>query len=339
MVTTSSGSVSVIITNFNYGDYVGSAIRSALDQTHPSVEVIVVDDASNDDSWKRIQRFAPRARCIRVTCRSQIGAAIAGFEQSGGDVVMFLDADDVLLPDAVATLSRPFSERADVVKTQGYMLTIDSSGKRLGQRIPKRLPASGRYRDAVLRHGLLPLAHAYTSGNAWSRSFLSSVFPLPRRGWLDDYLPDLAPLYGRIESVPRAVVEYRIHGKNGWYGSRVLTQEAMRAYLEKQDWKIDFLADHVEALGLPADRAAWKRSKRSWRDILVEFVVARASGRARPSRLDSFMAVPLRAWGAKFPQAIAASALLGLIWLLPRLQGLAVAHWALRARGGWADSA
>ncbi|NEV62204.1 glycosyltransferase family 2 protein [Thiorhodococcus minor] len=339
MVTTSTGLVSVVITNFNYGDYVCSAIQSALDQTHPSVEVIVVDDASSDDSWKRMRTFEPRARCIRVARRGQIGAAMAGFEQSGGDVVLFLDADDVLLPDAVAMLSRPFAERADVVKAQGYMLTIDRLGKRLGQRLPRRLPASGCYRDAVLRHGLLPLAHAYTSGNAWSRSFLSSVFPLPRRGWLDDYLPDLAPLYGRIESVPRAVVEYRIHGKNAWYGSRVLTQDSMRAYLEKQDWKVDFLADHVEALGLPADRAAWKRWKRSWRDILIEFVVARASGRARPQRLTRFMAAPLRAEWAKLPPAIAASLLLGLIWLLPRSQGLAVAHWALRARGGWADLA
>lgn len=54
----------VVITNYNYGRFVGAAIESALAQEHPDTEVIVVDDGSTDDSATRITAFEPRVRVI-----------------------------------------------------------------------------------------------------------------------------------------------------------------------------------------------------------------------------------------------------------------------------------
>ncbi|UHD18859.1 glycosyltransferase family 2 protein [Thiocapsa bogorovii] len=220
--------VSIIIANFNYVEFIGTAIASALAQTYPRVEVIVVDDGSTDRSLEEISRFLPAIQCVQVEHQGQIGACAEGFRRSQGDILIFLDADDVLLPDAVERMCHPFVACPDVVKVQGYMSVIDRDGQAMGERIPGRLPDSGDYRALTLRHGLLPLPFAYTSGNAWSRRYLQQVFPLPTVGWLDDYLHDLAPLHGRIESLPETVVEYRIHGNNSWYGSRVLTRQAMQ---------------------------------------------------------------------------------------------------------------
>src|SRR5437764_1069566 len=88
--------VSVIINNYNYGRFLAEAIESALSQTLPATEVIVVDDGSTDNSPEVIGRYEGRIRSIMKSNGGQASALNAGFGASSGDVVIFLDADDVL---------------------------------------------------------------------------------------------------------------------------------------------------------------------------------------------------------------------------------------------------
>jgi glycosyltransferase involved in cell wall biosynthesis len=94
--------VSIVIPNFNLGRYAGEAIASALAQTHPAVEVIVVDDGSSDDSLERI-RATPGVRAGRVQLLAQANGGVArarnaGAARAGGRFLVFLDADDQLEP-------------------------------------------------------------------------------------------------------------------------------------------------------------------------------------------------------------------------------------------------
>jgi glycosyltransferase involved in cell wall biosynthesis len=95
--------VSVIIPAFNAGSYIDEALRSALAQTYPKVELIVVDDASTDDTGARVAAYAPRVHCIRHARSS--GSASAprntGMHHSRGEYICFLDADDIMLPDRI----------------------------------------------------------------------------------------------------------------------------------------------------------------------------------------------------------------------------------------------
>src|SRR5437870_10165188 len=93
--------VSIIINNYNYGRFLREAIDSALAQTAPNVEVIVVDDGSTDNSAAIIAGYGNRVVPMFKTNGGQTSALNAGFARSTGDVVLFLDADDVLLPTAV----------------------------------------------------------------------------------------------------------------------------------------------------------------------------------------------------------------------------------------------
>lgn len=99
--------VSIIITNFNYQDYVGEAIRCAFAQTYPNIEVIVVDDVSTDDSVAVISehlRGRENAYLYRRVFNGGQGAAfLDGLRNSTGEFVCFLDADDLLLPEFCAT--------------------------------------------------------------------------------------------------------------------------------------------------------------------------------------------------------------------------------------------
>jgi glycosyltransferase involved in cell wall biosynthesis len=92
--------VSVIIPCYRQAHFLGEAIESALAQTYPSVEIIVVNDGSPDDTTQVAARY-PGVRCIQQHNAGLAAARNTGLAHSRGDLVVFLDADDRLLPDAL----------------------------------------------------------------------------------------------------------------------------------------------------------------------------------------------------------------------------------------------
>lgn len=92
----------MVIPNHNYGRFVADAVESALAQTYPPFEVIVVDNGSTDDSLEVLRAFGSRIRLIAQENRGQAGARNRGIEESRGDWVAFCDADDAWLPGKLA---------------------------------------------------------------------------------------------------------------------------------------------------------------------------------------------------------------------------------------------
>src|SRR5262245_15747118 len=93
-----SDSVSVVIPTYNCGRLVTEAVDSVLGQTVPPAEVIVVDDGSQDDTAERLAAYAGRVRYLRQENQGVAAARNCGVAASGGEVVAFLDADDVWHP-------------------------------------------------------------------------------------------------------------------------------------------------------------------------------------------------------------------------------------------------
>lgn len=95
--------VSVIIPTYNRARYLGEAIDSALGQTFCDLEVLVVDDASTDDTAAVLARYGERIRVIGLERNGGPSAARnAGLAAARGDLIAFLDSDDVWLPDKLA---------------------------------------------------------------------------------------------------------------------------------------------------------------------------------------------------------------------------------------------
>jgi glycosyltransferase involved in cell wall biosynthesis len=93
--------VSIIINNYNYDRFLPDAINSAINQTYPHTEIIVVDDGSTDNSRDIIAGYGQRIIPIFQPNSKQAAAFNSGFAKSKGDIIIFLDADDYLFPYAV----------------------------------------------------------------------------------------------------------------------------------------------------------------------------------------------------------------------------------------------
>ena len=206
--------ISIVVTCYNYDKYVGLAIDSALAQTYSNVEIIVVDDGSMDNSGTVISSYGNRIRAIRQSNQGHIAACNRGYMEATGELVIFLDADDVLFPNMAAEVAGAWTPNS--VKVQYELDIIDGSGAYLGRkfcnfvdgynasRVKADFQSRGTYRWPV------------TVGNAYSRWFLDLMMPLTVPLAPDGVLNTVAPLYGDVVTIPSSLASYRIHGNNMW---------------------------------------------------------------------------------------------------------------------------
>lgn len=205
---------SIIIPNYNYGNFVGRAIESALAVEWPELEVIVVDDGSTDNSREVIERFGTRIIAIFQPNGTQRVACNTGFARSTGDAVMFLDSDDLVMPSVAREAAAVWSEK--VSKVQFQMMRIDSDGRPTGQVFPRYMP---RPTPELIRAWVTETSAYPTppgSGNVYARKFLEKIFPLGEQcGAAADFAClSVAPFLGDVVTVPKPLVHYRRHGGN-----------------------------------------------------------------------------------------------------------------------------
>ncbi len=206
--------VSIVIDNYNYAQFLGQAVRSALDQSYGRTEVIVVDDGSRDGSREVIDSFGDRIVPILKENGGQGSAFNAGFAASKGDLVLFLDSDDFLYPGAVEAAVAAFRE--GVAKVHFRLTVVDKHGRPLGEYPPTGTPLD----RGDVRPLLLERAHystAVTSGNVFSRSALEAIMPMPEapfRYCADGYLNTLVPFEGEVAAIDTPLAAYRVHDRN-----------------------------------------------------------------------------------------------------------------------------
>ena len=195
----------------------------------------------------------------------QASAFNAGFAVSSGEVIFFLDSDDVLLPTAVESVIGFFSD-SQVVKAHWPLSVIDERSRETGKVIGSNLP-EGNLKDALILNGPDGYGWPPTSGSAWARWFIDSVFPMPEREYKtcpDLYLAALAPLFGLVKKVSKPLGYWRAHQvNNSW---RESFEERMKDGLWRTDCCLSTLSKYCEELGVVADSENWKRNS-WWRQI------------------------------------------------------------------------
>ncbi len=208
--------VSFLINNYNYGRFLRQAIDSALAQTYPHCEVVVVDDGSTDDSPGIIRSYGMKIHSIFKENGGQGSALNAGFAQTRGEIIKLLDSDDYLSPIAAERIVSAWHDGVHILHHR--LLVVDINGKELGTFPGKNHTLdSGDLVPRLLRDGGyigLP-----TSGLAYSRSLLQKLLPMPEaefRICADGWLTYQAPFLAEVTVLDENLACYRHHDTNAW---------------------------------------------------------------------------------------------------------------------------
>ena len=223
---------SIIITSHNQSSFIRDAVDSALAQTHRPNEIIVVDDASTDNSQAILESYGDKVRLIKLSRNVGAGSARnAGVEAARGKFLVFLDGDDALLPWALEVYSRVLS-REDPKIILGTMLWFDHELRGADGPGPEQV-------RIVAYESLLEKDRPYrasASALVIDREVFTNV-----KGWTNDAFPmdDLDALIklfhsGRtVQILSPATVAYRVHAANSVHQIATCAA-ALRRILKKE---------------------------------------------------------------------------------------------------------
>ncbi len=228
--------VSIIINNYNYDAYLGAAIDSAIAQSYPNTEVIVVDDGSTDHSQAVIAHYSDRVIPILKSNGGQASAFNAGFAASRGEFVCFLDADDMLVSDRVAVELQALLNHPDAGWSYHQLSFVDKSGLPLAESPPPLPEAIYPFdlRQAIQQGSLhrIPLPLPGTDGYLYRRSHLQKILPMPEGKGVslnDSYLQYASFVLAKGIALTAQLHRQRIHGNNSFTLRRDRAQVRLRA--------------------------------------------------------------------------------------------------------------
>lgn len=136
--------VSIVTPSFNQGQYLDATIRSVISQEYPNLEYLVVDGGSTDGSREILQRHASRlAWWVSEPDAGQADAINKGFCRATGDILAWLNSDDLYLPGTVAAVVDFFRHHPQFDAVVGDLNIIDAEGRHLD--VKKAVPVTFRW--------------------------------------------------------------------------------------------------------------------------------------------------------------------------------------------------
>ena len=223
--------VSILINNYNYGSYLKSAIDSALSQTYLNTEIIVVDDGSTDGSQEIIRSYGDKIKPVFKSNGGHASALNAGFVESSGDIICFLDSDDMFLPFKVQEIVEAFTTLKDIDWVFHPLFDVKTDDLEKGNFNPlnslidecesrKATYVEIDFREQI-RSGQQPGFVPQTSAISFSRKILKKILPIPEDQKTKTYVGDTymsmgCVLYSKGCVIDKKLSLYRLHGSNAY---------------------------------------------------------------------------------------------------------------------------
>jgi len=128
--------ISIITPSYNQGQFLEETILSVLNQNYPNLEYIIMDGGSTDNSVEIIKKYEDRlAYWVSKPDKGQTEAINKGFRRSRGDILSWLNSDDLLLPGALSAVAQCFGKHPEAGFVYGDYQMIDQAGRVLFQRL------------------------------------------------------------------------------------------------------------------------------------------------------------------------------------------------------------
>lgn len=127
--------ISAVVPSLNQGSFVARAVRSLIAQADPALEILVIDGGSRDCTLDQLEPLRSRLAClVSEPDGGHADALRKGFEQARGELLCWLNADDLLLPGALASLRGALDRRPDATFAHGARVFIDEADRVIGFR-------------------------------------------------------------------------------------------------------------------------------------------------------------------------------------------------------------
>jgi glycosyltransferase involved in cell wall biosynthesis len=196
--------ISIVTPSYNQGAFIEDTVRSVLLQRYPNLEYIVMDGGSSDDTLERLEPYRPRLAHLQSAPDGGQSAAIAaGFARSTGDIMAYLNSDDILLPGALRFVAEFFQRNPGIDFIYGHRAVMDEEGRVIGHWI---LPRHSSH--LMRRWDLIPQETCF-----WRRSLFERAGNVdPSYRFAMDY--ELFVRFmarGRMNRVDRFLAAFRVH--------------------------------------------------------------------------------------------------------------------------------
>lgn len=127
--------ITIITPSYNQGKYIGSTVRSVLNQGYPHLEFLVLDGGSTDETLSVLHSFDSKLAWISKKDKGQVDAINQGIEQASGEVIGYLNSDDLLAPGALWKVGRFFANNTQKIWLTGDYAIISSESQKVNQEI------------------------------------------------------------------------------------------------------------------------------------------------------------------------------------------------------------
>lgn len=235
--------VSILINNYNYANFVAEAINSALQQTYQPIEVIVVDDGSTDCSQTIINHFKTKIIPIFKENGGQASAFNAGFAASSGEIICFLDADDLFLPEKVAEVVTIFQDYPELNWCFHDVQLVDQKGLKKLNNSPQNYSFECDLRASIKQGKIAGTPNYFeippTSGLCFRRSLVEQILPMPEGKGIsigDSYLQHAALYLSCGFVLGKPLILQRIHEKNRYTFNDNNQQTMAKIYVLLSYW-------------------------------------------------------------------------------------------------------
>ena len=202
----STPSLTIVTPTLNHAEYLAHTITSVVSQGHPRLEYVVQDGGSHDETCDILRQCnGVLTRWESSSDRGQAHAINKGFAGTSGEIMAYLNSDDLILPGALAYVSRYFAEHPEVDVVYGHRVLIDLHGRDVGRQV---LPP---HDDAVLAWAdYIPQETLYWRRRTWDLigGEIDESFQFAM-DW--DLLLRFADIGACIHRLPRFLGAFRVH--------------------------------------------------------------------------------------------------------------------------------
>jgi len=224
--------ISVIISSYNYGRFVGTTINSVLEQTFPAHEIIIVDDGSTDNSAEVIGSFGERVKFVQQKNQGVCVARNNGAKMATGEILAFLDSDDIWKPYKLEKQVKAFQADEEVGLVSGGVRFFDTNGETISEHLDGL--SGWRAKDILLYKE--PVLNSTASVIAARRDIFEKVGGFDERREMfaaeDRELCYRLAKVSKLTFIPEILVDYRIHGENGHLNTPQM-ERALFAFYEE----------------------------------------------------------------------------------------------------------